>query len=173
MSFSALGPWESQGHSWACCSHSAPLGGVAGGFLAGRISARLGNATILVGLVATVISIAPLLVANPGWQAQAAIVNFELASAFGGTVVVAAAFGRIQRLALPATIARTMAVATNTLQAAGLAGTAVGGTVASIASPRAALGVGVGLLVVVSVWMAVALLIEQSRPHATQTSPVP
>lgn len=127
------------------------IGGVAGGFSVGWVSARCGRWTVPFGLGVTILSLAPLPFVHGGALAYLSVVNLELCGAFGGTIVVAAVFGDIQGRAAPGTIARTMALAHNALQVAALAGLFVGALVARLASTRAAITTSVLLLVALSV----------------------
>lgn len=127
------------------------VGGVVGGFLVGRVAERMGRWTGAVGLLATLWSVAALPFVGPGWLGGAAVVNFELAGAFGGTIVIAAVFGSLQaEAAARGTVARTMALANNILQVAALAGLAVGGAVGAMAGERTALTVAAVVLACVT-----------------------
>jgi predicted MFS family arabinose efflux permease len=124
------------------------VGGVVGGLLSGRIDGYSHRIALLLGLVGTLWSLVPLPLVHGGVPALLAVVNFELAGAFGGTVIIAAAFGAIQTSASAGTVARTMAIATNGLQIAALVGAAVGGIVGDATDTRTVLTVAVALMAV-------------------------
>lgn len=115
------------------------VGGIVGGALAGRLAARFKARTMVIGVLAMSWSLIPLMLARPGWIAGAATVNYELAGALGGTIILSAAFGVIQSATEPGSMARTMGAAQNALQLSALLGIGIGGVVAQLASPRAAL----------------------------------
>lgn len=143
------------------------FGGVFGGFLVGRMLERFGRWTVGIGLLTTVWSITPLPFVGPGLLGGVAVVNFELAGAFGGTVIMAAVFGTLQaEAAADGTVARTMALASNTLQIAALVGLAIGAAIGGAATPRAALAVSAVLLAAVSL-----PLLWRLRNHARSDHP--
>ncbi|MFJ8045899.1 MFS transporter [Kitasatospora sp. NPDC096147] len=140
------------------------VGGILGGFLTGRAARLFGRWTVVVGCAATVWSLLPLLMVGQGLGAWAAVVNFELAGAFGGTLVMAVVFGELQGLAArDGTVARTMAVATTSIQLASLLGLLIGGLAGDLLSHRWALGTGTALLVLLSAPLAARLLTSPGR----------
>ncbi len=141
------------------------VGGVSGGFLAGRIARRLGSYTLLLGIVATVLSLAPLLLVRQGLPAALAVVFLELAGAFGGTIILATVFGSIQSGAAAGSVARTMGIANNALQAAALLGIFIGGVIGELTSAHTALVCAVALLIVTGPPLCL-LCIRAQRPAA-------
>lgn len=141
------------------------IGGVAGGFSVGWVSARFGRWTVPFALALTILSLAPIPFVHGGAVAYLSVVNLELFGAFGGTVVVAAVFGDIQGRAAPGTIARTMALAHNTLQVAALVGLFLGALVAHLATARVAMTTSLLLLVALSLPLC-ALVGTSSRGTA-------
>lgn len=133
------------------------VGGVAGGLLAGRIARRSDRLGVTLGLAATLWSLVFLPFVRPGIGAVLAIVNFELAGALGGTVIIAAVFGAIQNAAAAGTVARTMAIATNGLQVAALLGALVGGLLGERVSTATVLAVAVAVLIVGAVPVGVVM----------------
>jgi hypothetical protein len=103
------------------------LGGVAAGYLTGPIFARYGDG---VGLVAAAVvcclGIAPMIVAPAGAIGFVCVVGYELATAFGGTLLVASTFGRLQQESTPSNVARTMSTVQVLLQLSGLLGLLLG-----------------------------------------------
>lgn len=145
------------------------IGGVAGGLLAGRIDRSSHQAAVLFGLFATLWSLVPLPLAHAGVTAVLAVVNFELAGAFGGTVIIAATFGAVQNSAPPGTVARTMAIATNGLQAAALIGATLGGIIGEDTGTKTVLIVAIALMAAAcTVTMGVLTMAPGHHRH-TQT----
>lgn len=146
------------------------LGGVLGGFLADPIATRLGRWTVPLGVALTVWSILPVAMAESGPVALLSVVNFELAGAFAGTIVLATVFGQLQAAAGERRVARTMAIAENGLQVAALIGLGVGAAVGSAASPRSAMVVGGGLLSVTLMILILHLWRRGAQPRTLATS---
>jgi Transmembrane secretion effector len=142
---------------------SGAIGGVGGGLLAGRMVARFGSWSVLIGAIATIAAMLSLPFVEPGFLARVAIVFLELGAAFGGTIALAAMYGAIQSDAAEGTLARTMALTTNVLQVAALAGIVIGGVVGERTSPRIGLTLGLVLLVVMSVLVTVRKLRKPAR----------
>jgi hypothetical protein len=114
------------------------LGGIVGGYLISRLVTGLGlRASLAVATATSSAGILSLLVAPPGPVAAACIVCYELLTAFGGTIVVAAVFGQLQQDCGVSTVARTLASANTVLQVAGILGVTAGIAV-SLALPARA-----------------------------------
>ncbi|HCT76146.1 MAG TPA: hypothetical protein DGT23_06040 [Micromonosporaceae bacterium] len=113
------------------------VGGIAGGLIVGRLVQRYSSRrAVLLGAFMTMLAILPLPFVRSGPTAIVAVVNFELAGAFGGTIAVAAVFALIQGTVARDTLARSMAITSNLLQLAALVGLAIGGVVGSLSSVR-------------------------------------
>ncbi|WP_279340682.1 MFS transporter [Sphaerisporangium perillae] len=125
------------------------VGGVAGGLLVGKILGQHGpGPTLAVGVLVTILSLVLLPFAVAGWSGATAVVVFELAGSFGGTLIIATVFGSLQGAAPEGKVARVMALAGAFLQVATLVGAAVGGVLGTRLGLRETVSVGVVLLVV-------------------------
>lgn len=103
------------------------VGGIAGGFLVGRLTRSLGERrTLLLGTAAMALSTVPLVLARSTGAGAVAVVLFELCTALGGTVLVATVFGRLQATTDRAATTRTMSAAEVLLQVVGLLGLGAG-----------------------------------------------
>lgn len=131
------------------------VGGIVGGFAAGAVVRRLGHGgAVLTGVVATACGMAPLpFVHGSGWGAVA-LVDFEFAGAFGGTVLISAVFGAIQTASDGNAVARTMAVAGNCLQLVGLVGIGVASAAGSTLNTRGVIAVAAASLALAVVPLA-------------------
>ena len=128
------------------------VGGIAGGFLVGRLMGSVGlGRTLAIGTVITMISLAALPFATPGVSAAVGMVVLELAGSLGGTLMMAVVFGVIQGNAPEGRVARVMALASTFLQMSTVAGALAGGLIASYLDLRLSMGISAALLVVLLV----------------------
>lgn len=124
------------------------VGGVGAGLLVGRILRRFGpGPTLAAGMVATMCSLAVLPFATAGASGAAGVVVLELAGSFGGTLMIATVFGRLQGAAPDGKIAQVTAVAGAFLQVAALAGAPAGGALATWLGLRTTILVAFGFLI--------------------------
>lgn len=134
-------------------------GGISGGLVVGRVVARGGSRlAVVLGLSATIASLAPLPFVGPGTSAVAAVIGFEFLGALGGTIAVAAAFSDIQMSAPPDAVGRTMAVTDNALQLATLVGIGLGGATAELYGLRNSVVVALVLVAIAGLPLAIACL---------------
>lgn len=125
------------------------VGGVAGGFLVGRVLKSLGpGRTMGLGAACTIVSLSVLPFSAPGLSSATAVALLELASSFGGTLMVATVFGELQGSAAEGTIAQVMAVSGAFLETAALLGTPAGGLLATFLGLRTTVAVAFGFLLV-------------------------
>jgi predicted MFS family arabinose efflux permease len=143
-------------------------GGVCGGLLVGRILKRLGpGPTLAIGVLATVCSLAVLPFATAGPSGVAGVVVLELASSFGGTLMIATVFSGLQRSAPDGQVAQVMALAGTLLEVSALAGAPVGGVLATQFGLRAAVTAAFGIFLVTLVPQLVRL--AATRWNVTET----
>lgn len=135
------------------------VGGIAGGLMVGHIVKRGGTRwAVVLGVGATVASLAPLPFVAPGVGAVVAVVGFEFLGALGGTVAIAAVFSDIQMAAPANAVARTMAVTDNALQLATLAGVGVGGMIGQLVALEAAIVVALTSVTIAGIPLALSCL---------------
>ncbi|NRQ31631.1 MFS transporter [Nonomuraea sp. NN258] len=124
------------------------VGGVSGGLVVGRLLDKFGPArTLTISAVLTILSLALLPFAGPGVTGAAAVVLFEFAGSFGGTILISTVFGTLQGAAKGEQVARVMAMAGTSMQVSALAGVGLGGLLGTWLDLRQLMSVAAGLLV--------------------------
>ncbi|GAA2845924.1 MFS transporter [Streptosporangium fragile] len=124
------------------------VGGIGGGLLAGRVMGRYGpGRTLALGALVSACSPAALPFCGPGLSGAAGVVLFELASSFGGTILIATAFGALQGAAPEGKVATVMALAGTSLQVGALAGVLAGGALGTVAGLRATVAIAAALMI--------------------------
>lgn len=141
------------------------VGGVLGGFVAGKMSRVLARGTIVVSILAMIGSIGPLAFVESGTGAALAIVNYELVGAFGGTIALAFVLGRVQASAADGAVSRNTALAQNSLHVAALAGIFLGGVVARMSTARTPLVLGFVLLSIAAIPLMAWVLRSREPLH--------
>jgi MFS family permease len=138
------------------------VGGIGGGLLAGRIRDRLGSGrTMALGVISTIGSLIPLPLGSPGVSGSLGVVTYELASSFGGTLLIATAFGRLQSTVSHGQVAKVTALAGTFLQLAALIGTPVGGVLGTRLGLRMTIIIALGfMLATLAPW-----LVRQAAAH--------
>ncbi len=142
------------------------VGGVVGGLLVGRIMRRRGPGVALgIGAASMVCSMVALPFAAAGPVGAGAVVIFELAGSFGGTLMIATVFGTLQSTAPAGKVGRLMALAMMFLQVAAVFGAPVGGLLGTFAGLRATIATGAVLILLTVVpqllrWRAAGWKIE-------------
>ncbi len=149
------------------------VGGIAGGFLVGRLMGSVGlGRTLAIGTVITMVSLVALPFARPGGSAALGMVVLELAGSLGGTLMMAVIFGVLQSTAPDGRVARVMALASTFLQVSTVAGALAGGVIATYLELRISIGINAALLVVMLVpqlirWRAARWQIDEHQGATT------
>lgn len=142
------------------------VGGILGGFAAGGLVRRLGErTTLLAGVAAMGLGVLPVILARSSGTGAVAVVLFELFSAFGGTVLIATVFGRLQETTPRHAIARTMSGAEVVMQLFGLAGLGAGILLATAVGRRTSF---VAYLAAVAAVLLIQLITARRRPAAAE-----
>ena len=150
------------------------MGGILGGLVVGKALTVLSARAVVLGSAGVGFIGALSLFAASQWTSvmYPLLVLYEFASAFSGTLVLAAVTGWLQVSSTSTTVARTLTVASTGLELSALLGVGIGSLIADATTTRTAVGVSCGmyaaLFIVTAVVMATSCGPDQRSSNSDQ-----